>query len=156
MTSLETAAERPEPAEPLALLPAAPEAEADVILVFASTTEVLNAESRLEDRDLPFELVPVPKAVNPNCGLAISFAEPARPEIMAALDEGGFVPTAAYVRRGDDFHPLIELREEAEKPAAAPEVRPMVSAEYPGPDDPDQRSGCGVGSRAYRQESRRA
>jgi hypothetical protein len=124
MTSLETTVERLEAAEPLAPLLAAPEAEADVILVFASTTEVLNVESHLEDLDLSFELVPVPKAVNPNCGLAISFAEPARPEIMAALDEGGFVPTAASARLGDEFRPLAEPREGELKLPAPPELRP--------------------------------
>lgn len=123
MTSLETAAERPEPGEPLTPLLVGPRLEADLILVFASTTEVLNVEGHLEDLDLPFELVPVPKAVNPNCGLAISFAERARPEIMAALGEGGFMPTASYLRRGDDFQLWVEPREDAREPLAPQEAR---------------------------------
>lgn len=78
---------------------------AEIILVFASNTEVLNVEDLLEGLDLDFELVPVPKEVNPNCGLAISFQEPARPAIMAALHQAGFKPASAYERRGDDFRP---------------------------------------------------
>jgi len=86
--------------------------EAEIILVFASNTEVLNVEDFLEDKDLPFELVPVPKEVNPNCGLAISFQDRVRADILAALSEADFKPLASYMRRGDDFKPLdIAVRE---------------------------------------------
>ena len=80
--------------------------EGEVILVFASNTEVLNVEDILEEEDLPFELVPVPKEVNPNCGLAISFSGEDMSDIMAALNDGGFVPQAAYIRQGNNFQDL--------------------------------------------------
>ncbi|MDR1043520.1 MAG: DUF3343 domain-containing protein [Candidatus Adiutrix sp.] len=80
--------------------------EAEIILVFASNTEVLNVEDFLEDAGLPFELEPVPKEVNPNCGLAISFKEEDRAEISAALSRAGFKARAAYLRRGGRFSPL--------------------------------------------------
>lgn len=82
------------------------ESEGEIILVFASNTEVLNVEDLLEERDLPFELIPVPKEVNPNCGLAIAFAEDDSDDILAALEEEGFSPQAAYLRRGDEFESL--------------------------------------------------
>ncbi len=72
-----------------------------IILVFASNTEVLNVEDLLEEAELPFELLPVPKEVNPNCGLAIGFKEADRKEIMAVLTL--YKPLATYVRRGDKF-----------------------------------------------------
>jgi|GEM_PF-1248381 len=77
----------------------------EIVLVFPSTTMVLNAEDVLEERELDFELIPVPKAVNPNCGLAISFDDQARPEIMRALAEASLRPSAAYLRRGEEFEP---------------------------------------------------
>ncbi len=80
--------------------------DAEIILVFASNTEVLNVEDRLEELDLPFELVPVPKEVNPNCGLAISFQQKDQLEIMSALAEAEHVATASYLRRGEEFFPL--------------------------------------------------
>lgn len=101
MIHLENAPARPEP-----LWKAMP---AEIILVFASNTEVLNVEDLLEEAELPFELVPVPKEVNPNCGLAISFQTRSRAEISAALARSGYKPTAAYLRRGDDFRPLTEV-----------------------------------------------
>lgn len=89
----------------------------EIVLVFPSTTMVLNVEDLLEERDLTFELIPVPKAVNPNCGLAISFDDEARPEIMRALAQAAFRPSAAYLRRGDDFEPWGDRP----FPAAAPQ-----------------------------------
>ncbi|MDR2947398.1 MAG: DUF3343 domain-containing protein [Candidatus Adiutrix sp.] len=80
--------------------------EAEIIFIFASNTEVLNVEDFLEEKDLDFALVPVPKEVNPNCGLAISCPAQAESGVAAALDEAGFRPQASYLRRGDDFAPL--------------------------------------------------
>ncbi|MDR0882505.1 MAG: DUF3343 domain-containing protein [Candidatus Adiutrix sp.] len=99
MISLETL--RPEIPGPEVADPAPPEEE--IVLVFASSTMVLNVEELLEERGLAFELIPVPKAVNPNCGLAISFHSQAGPAIGEALSRAGWVPKAAYRRRGEDY-----------------------------------------------------
>jgi hypothetical protein len=77
----------------------------EIILIFASNTAILEAEDLLDERDMPFILVPVPKEVNPNCGLAISFLEPDKDLIMSALEEGGLCPSSAWRRKGDDFSP---------------------------------------------------
>ena len=76
---------------------------AEIILVFSSNTAILNAEDLLESKDLPFVLVPVPKEVNPNCGLAISFEEPDQDLIMPVLEAADLMPAAAYRRLGSDF-----------------------------------------------------
>lgn len=89
----------------------------EIVLVFPSTTTVLNAEDVLEERGLDFELIPVPKAVNPNCGLAISFDDQARPQIMRTLAEAALRPSAAYLRRGEEFEPWGDRP----FPAAAPQ-----------------------------------
>ena len=78
---------------------------AEIIMVFASNTEVLNVEDCLEEMELAFELVPVPKEVNANCGLAISFKEEDEAEIKTALAGAGFSPLASYWRQGDYFLP---------------------------------------------------
>ncbi len=90
-----------------------------IILVFASNTRVLNAEDLLDELNLPFELIPVPKEVNPNCGLAISFKEEAAPSIMAALELAGLEPETVYRRTGIDFEPLDD------RAAAKEEIRVM-------------------------------
>ena len=80
-------------------------ASAEMVLVFASTTEVLNAEDRLEAGNFNFSLIPVPKEVNPNCGLALSFPEELAPDIERALAEAGLGPLAVYRRQGEEFRP---------------------------------------------------
>ncbi|MDR1079535.1 MAG: DUF3343 domain-containing protein [Deltaproteobacteria bacterium] len=77
--------------------------QGDIILVFASNTRILEAEELLEEGGLPFILVPVPKEVNPNCGLAISLREGDRDLILPALADAGLMPQSAYLRRGDEF-----------------------------------------------------
>lgn len=78
---------------------------AEIIMVFASNTEVLNVEDCLEEMELAFELVPVPKEMNANCGLAISFKEKNETEIRTVLAGAGFSPLASYWRQGDYFLP---------------------------------------------------
>lgn len=87
-----------------------------IILVFASNTMVLNAEDLLDELELPFELIPVPKEVNPNCGLAISFKDEDSPAIMAALAKAKLSPETIYRRSGTaGFQPEPKLRQADEK-----------------------------------------
>jgi len=80
-------------------------APAEMVLVFASTTEVLNAEDRLEAGNFNFSLIPVPKEVNPNCGLALSFSEYLAPDIARTLAAAGLGPLAVYRRQGGEYLP---------------------------------------------------
>ncbi|MDR3037989.1 MAG: DUF3343 domain-containing protein [Candidatus Adiutrix sp.] len=102
--------------------PAAPGPAVEIILVFSSTTEVLNVEDLLETGGLDFELVPVPKEVNPNCGLAISFRPESAPAVDRALARAGLGATAAYLRRGGEFSALApgESSFKPAPPAAGP------------------------------------
>ena len=86
--------------------PAAEKPPAEIILVFSSNTEVLNAEDLLEAAGLDFELIPVPKTVNPNCGLALSVREEAVTAISLALNQAGLAAAAVYGRQGDEFTTL--------------------------------------------------
>jgi hypothetical protein len=77
--------------------------EGEIILVFSSNTKILNAEDLLEEKNLPFTLVPVPKEVNPNCGLAVCFMESQKDRIMPVLKAADLSPSAAYRRLGPEF-----------------------------------------------------
>jgi hypothetical protein len=85
--------------------PASGSASAELVLVFASTTEVLNAEDRLEAEGFNFRLIPVPKEINPNCGLALSFSEEVAQAVNRALAAAGLDPLAVYRRQGGAFRP---------------------------------------------------
>ncbi|MDR1872839.1 MAG: DUF3343 domain-containing protein [Deltaproteobacteria bacterium] len=77
--------------------------DGEIILVFSSNTRILNAEDLLEEKNLPFTLVPVPKEVNPNCGLALCFMESSQDRIMPVLKAAELMPSAAYRRLGPEF-----------------------------------------------------
>ncbi|MDR2459643.1 MAG: DUF3343 domain-containing protein [Deltaproteobacteria bacterium] len=79
------------------------EENGEIILVFASNTIILEVEELLEEKELPFVLIPVPKEVNPNCGLAVSFLEEDKDPILRELDRANLWPQSSYLRKGDDF-----------------------------------------------------
>jgi len=114
---------------PAWLQPAAPEgaeppepdfsAPAELVLVFASTTEILNAEDRLETEGFNFSLIPVPKEINRNCGLALSFSAEIAPAVSRALAAAALEPRAVYRRSGGEFRPAGP--EFFPRPAEAPQ-----------------------------------
>lgn len=75
----------------------------EIICIFLSNNHLLNAEDVLEELDLPYELIPVPKQVFSNCGLALSIQAEMFDKIMAALKEAGYEPGTIYKRSGDCF-----------------------------------------------------
>ncbi|MFW6161270.1 MAG: DUF3343 domain-containing protein [Planctomycetota bacterium] len=62
-----------------------------VLLIFQSIHRVLAAEAALEAAEIPADLVPVPKEVNPNCGMAITVAPADRERAVALLSGQGLV-----------------------------------------------------------------
>lgn len=75
----------------------------EIICIFPSNTLLLNAEDVLMELDLPYELVPVPKQVYSNCGLALSVQEELFERIMATLKDADNEPGTIYRRFGDIF-----------------------------------------------------
>jgi len=62
-------------------------AEPRVLLIFPSIHHVLAAEAALKAAGVPAELVPVPKEINPNCGMAITVATADRARTLDALPD---------------------------------------------------------------------
>ncbi|MBM4040547.1 MAG: DUF3343 domain-containing protein [Planctomycetes bacterium] len=58
---------------------------ARLLLTFASIHHVLAAEKALLAAGLAPDLVPVPKEINPNCGIAITLAPADKPRALLAL-----------------------------------------------------------------------
>lgn len=68
-----------------------------VTLQFRSTRDVLEAEKLIEESRAAYEIVPVPKEISPECGVAIRIAEPVWQIFRETLR-----------RRGIDARPLDE------------------------------------------------
>ena len=78
----------------------------EIICIFPSNTLLLNAEDVLVEVDLPYELIPVPKQVYSNCGLALSVQHDIFEQILTALKAEGMEPGTIYQRFGNHFNRL--------------------------------------------------
>lgn len=77
--------------------------ENDYIAIFHSIHKVLKAEKLLKQASLAFLLIPVPRQLTSDCGLALRYAPEARAEIEALLREANLPPAELHQRRGDGF-----------------------------------------------------
>ena len=81
-----------------------------IVFKLPSIHFVLKAEKTLLKAGLPFDLIPVPKEVNPDCGLAVE-TEPARArEVFESLNAQG-LPIEALYRRQDGIFSLMDEKE---------------------------------------------
>ncbi len=67
-------------------------AEGQYLAVFNSTHRVLKAESLLKTRNIPIMLIPAPRAVQADCGLAIRFDQKQHDTIMQLLSYQNLLP----------------------------------------------------------------
>ena len=77
--------------------------EGDYIAIFNSIHRVMEAERLLKDKRLKILLIPAPRALAADCGLAIRYTEEIRGEVEASLAEAGLLPRSLYRKSGDGF-----------------------------------------------------
>ena len=77
--------------------------DGDYVAIFNSIHRVMEAERILKEKKLPMLLIPAPRALAADCGLAIRYAEDVRSEIEGALAQAGLLPRELYRKTGDDF-----------------------------------------------------
>lgn len=82
--------------------------DGDFIAIFNSIHRVMEAERLLKDRELKILLIPAPRTLAADCGLAIRYAEDVRPEVEAVLSEAGLLPRELYRKNGDNFQKIGE------------------------------------------------
>lgn len=69
---------------------------ASVVLVFRGTHEVLAAEKRLRGGRVTVRLIPVPRRLTSDCGLALRIPSEEGREALALLAAGGLRPASAH------------------------------------------------------------
>lgn len=77
-----------------------------VVFILPSIHHVLKAEKLLKATAIPFDLVPVPKEINPDCGMAVETGVETADEVRAFLLGAGLPVEGAYRRNGRQFEPL--------------------------------------------------
>jgi hypothetical protein len=86
--------------------------EGHLLAVFNSAHRVMKAESRLKALGLPILLIPAPRQLQTDCGLAIRFTEEERAGIMAALERENLLPEFISRREGERFVTIWNLTED--------------------------------------------
>ena len=77
--------------------------DGDYVAIFNSIHRVMEAERLLKDKSLKILLIPAPRALAADCGLAIRYAEEIRVEVEEALAEAGLLPGELYRKNGEEF-----------------------------------------------------
>jgi hypothetical protein len=86
--------------------------EGDYLAVFNSIHRVMKAEQYLKERRLPILLIPAPRAVSADCGLAIRYAGADRETVENALAAAGLLPETVFVKQGEFY--ILCRKEEAD------------------------------------------
>lgn len=89
--------------------------EGDLVAIFNNIHRVMKAEKILKERRLDMLLIPAPRSLQSDCGLAIRYAEKDRREIEAVLSGAGLLPEERYRKEGEGYVRTTGLEQDSEK-----------------------------------------
>jgi len=75
----------------------------DYVAIFHSIHRVLKAEKILKHDRIDFLLIPVPRQLTSDCGLALRFAPEAKEALLNVLADEGLVPAELHQRTEDSY-----------------------------------------------------
>ncbi len=71
----------------------------EIILIFRGTHQVLSAEKHLKKAGVPMRLIPVPRSLTSDCGLAIRLSPPGKGRARDVLSKAGLLPYSVHILR---------------------------------------------------------
>ena len=77
--------------------------ENDFVAIFHSIHKVLKAEKILKSAKVDFLLIPVPRQLTADCGLALRFSPEVKDELLAVLADENLVPVELHQRKADAY-----------------------------------------------------
>ena len=77
--------------------------EGDYVAIFNSVHRVMKAEKLLKGEKLPMLLIPAPRALSSDCGLAIRYAAVDRERIEALFAAAAVAPEEIYLKTDNRF-----------------------------------------------------
>lgn len=86
--------------------------EGQYLAVFNSTHRVLKAENLLKSCSIQFMLIPAPRAVQADCGLAIRFDAPQHDTVMTLLSEQNLLPAFLCQLKDGSYITIKEFHHE--------------------------------------------
>lgn len=82
--------------------------EGDFVAIFHSIHRVMKAEKLLKREKIEILLIPAPRQLTSDCGLAIRYADDARSKVVAVLISEGLAPAEVYLKVADGFEMVVE------------------------------------------------
>jgi hypothetical protein len=77
--------------------------DGDFVAIFNNIHRVMKAEKILKEQRLNMLLIPAPRALKADCGLALRYAEADRNAIEGVLLEADLAPEEVYRKNGEEF-----------------------------------------------------
>ena len=77
--------------------------DGDYVAIFNSIHRVMKAEKVLKGRHLAILLIPAPRALSADCGLAIRYAANDRAAVEKVLREERLLPEDIYLKLGEEY-----------------------------------------------------
>ncbi|MBT0666315.1 DUF3343 domain-containing protein [Geobacter pelophilus] len=76
-------------------------ADGDYVVVFQSIHRVMKAEKLLKGKGLAVLLIPAPRSITSDCGLALRYGADIREAVEQALSEASLLPEDRYLKEGE-------------------------------------------------------
>jgi len=83
--------------------------DGDLVAIFNSIHRVMKAEKVLKERRLPILLIPAPRTLKSDCGLALSYSSADMQAVECALAEEELMPEEVFVKMREDYVKRIEV-----------------------------------------------
>lgn len=80
--------------------------EGDFVAIFNSIHRVMKAEKILKERGYPIMLIPAPRSLSSDCGLAIRYGAADRESVESLLAELGLAPEEIHRKSNDGYERL--------------------------------------------------
>ena len=75
----------------------------DCVAIFNSIHRVMKAEKVLKELRLPILLIPAPRPISSDCGLAIRYSVNDRERVESVLGEAGLIPEDIFLKKENSY-----------------------------------------------------
>lgn len=81
--------------------------ENDLVAIFHSIHRVMKAEKILKGEGAEVLLIPVPRQLSSDCGLALRFADSDREHVEGLLEAANLIPEELYRKDAENFEKIV-------------------------------------------------
>ena len=84
-------------------------AAGEIILIFRGTHQVLSAERQLKRAGVAMRLIPVPRSLTSDCGLAIRISSSGKDRARDVLSQAGLLPFSVHMLRPEGGYEQVRF-----------------------------------------------